>query len=411
VRFFLLLTLFALPVFAKVEVGADKIFTEKYFALVKSKRVGLVTNQTGVISSFESTLSLFEFQHEKHFIRLTAIFSPEHGLYGEEHAGEKIASNRTETGIPIYSLYGETRRPSKQMLDKLDVIVYDVQDIGCRSYTFSSTLFYVMEEASKRGIPVVVLDRPNPLGGILVDGAMLEEKMRSFVGYVNIPYCHGMTIGELSSFFNKEYNVGCELTVVPMSGWKRGMRFEQTQLPWIPTSPWIPEQTSPFFYPTTGLVGELGLVSIGIGSSLPFKVVAAPWLDGKALAKRLNHGAPPGVHFQMMKVKPFTGLYSGKTCNGVFLIVRDYSVYNPIKVQYWILDGLKQLYPKEVNEALRKMQAKLPFFYKLCGTAEVYKILLKEERPFEKLVALHAKERAEFFKIRQKYLNPLYSSD
>ena len=208
-------------------------------------------------------------QHEAGKLSLVCVFAPEHGLTGEEFAGGHVQNLKTERGVPVYSLHGDTRRPTKEMLKGLDVIVYDIQDIGCRSYTFASTLFFVMEEAAKKGIDLVVLDRPNPMGGKISDGPMLDEKYRSFVGYVNVPYCHGMTIGELSRFFNDEYKVGCSLTVVPMRGWKRGMRFEETGLAWIPTSPNIPEPSSPFFYPATGILGELPLVTIGIGGPMP----------------------------------------------------------------------------------------------------------------------------------------------
>ncbi len=407
---FLVLVLICSPnLFGKIEVGADRVFTTNYLPIVKGKRIGLVTNHTGITSTYETTLTLFERQHKKGLIQLVAVFAPEHGLSGEEHAGEKILSSKTDSGIPVFSLYGETRRPTKQMLEHIDVLVYDIQDIGCRSYTFASTLFYVMEEAAKHGITVVILDRPNPLGGTVVDGAMVDDGFRSFVSYLNIPYCHGMTIGELASLFNAEYKVGCKMLVIPMSGWKRGMRFEQTGLPWIPTSPNIPDQASPFFYPTTGLLGELSVVSIGIGSSLPFKLIAAPWMDGKALAKKLNTGSPKGVHFQPMKIKPFSGLFNGKTCDGVLIVVTDWSLYNPIAVQYWIFDGLKQLYPSVMKDALQKMTPRLPFFHKVCGCRAVYEILLREDKPYKKLSALHAKERADFIKIRQKYLNPLYN--
>ena len=268
-----------------------------------------------------------------------------------------------------------------------------------------------MEEAAKKGINVVVLDRPNPLGGKIADGPMLDEKYRSFVGYINVPYCHGMTIGELARFFNEEYKVGCTLTVVPMKSWKRGMRFEQTGLPWIPTSPNIPESTTPFFYPATGILGELQLVSTGVGYSLPFKIVVAPWIDRKVFAKRLNKGCPEGVHFQETRVKPFTGKNAAHTCEGVLIVVTDWSRFNPIRVEYWLFDVLKQMYPVRFRQALLGLGKQLNFFHLVCGTRAVYDILLKEEKPYQKLVALHSEERFSFLKLRQKYLNPLYSDE
>ena len=391
----------------EIVLGSEQIFSKPYLDLVFHKRVGLVTNHTAISHLFESTLDIFEKESTKKNIILAALFAPEHGFYGEEHAAEKVASTRTSSGIPIFSLHGDTRRPTTQMLKNIDVLVYDVQDIGSRSYTYISTLFYVMEEAAKHKIPVVVLDRPNPLGGLLVDGPMLQEAYRSFVGYVNVPYCHGMTSGELAVFFNEEYRIGCCLHVVPMKGWKRSMRFFDTGLPWIPTSPNIPDAYGSFFYPTTGILGEVSLVNIGIGSSLAFKVVVAPWIVGSALAKKLNKNAPPGIHFQPFRVKPYAGSLVGKSCDGVLLLVTNWKEFNPIQTLYWIMDGLKQLYPDLVKEKL-KNAANLSLFYKVCGCRDIYDLWMKEDKPYQKLQALDAGKRAEFLKIRKKYLHPAY---
>ena len=371
--------------------------------------MGLITNQTGVNSHLETTLSLFEHWNANHKLKLVCAFAPEHGLNGDIAAGENVANQKTDSGLPVYSLHGATRRPTKEMLSGLDVLVYDIQDLGCRSYTYLSTLCYVMEEAAKRKLPVIVLDRPNPTGGKVVDGPMLEESYRSFVGYLNIPYCHGMTIGELAKFFNEEYSVGCDLTVVPMKGWQRGMRFEQTELPWIPTSPNIPESTSPFFYPATGLLGELQVTSNGIGYTLPFKLVAAPWIDSKTFTKRLNNGGPEGVHFQETKIRPFAGKNMNKLCGGVLIVVTDWNRFNPIRVQYWIFDVLKQMYPEELRSSLLNLKDSSHLFFRVCGTKAIQEILLKEDHPYQKLVALHSEERFAFLKTRQKYLNPLYA--
>ena len=406
----LLLFLFS-PVFlfSRVEVGIDRLAQPAFFSLVEGKRVGLITNQTGVNSRFETTLSLFERWSASHKLKLICAFAPEHGLNGDCGAGESVANSKTEAGLQVYSLHGATRRPTKEMLSGLDVLVYDIQDLGCRSYTYLSTLCYAMEEAAKAHICVIVLDRPNPLGGRVVDGPMLEEDFRSFVGYINVPYCHGMTIGELARFFNEEYSVGCDLTVVPMKGWQRGMRFDQTGLPWIPTSPNIPEPLSPFFYPATGLLGELQITSNGVGYTLPFKIVAAPWIDQKAFARRLNSGGPEGVHFQETHIRPFAGKNMNKPCNGVLIVVTDWNRFNPIRVQYWIFDVLKQLYPEELRSGLLGLKDSTHLFHRVCGTKAVQEILLKEEHPYQKLVALHAEERFAFLKTRQKYLEPLYN--
>ena len=403
---FLLLPAFLL---GRVDVGIDRLAQPEFFSLVEGKKVGLITNQTGVNSRLETTLSLFERWSSSHKLKLVCAFAPEHGLNGDYGAGESVSSYKTESGLQVYSLHGATRRPTKEMLAGLDVLVYDIQDIGSRSYTYLSTLCYVMEEAAKAHLPIIVLDRPNPLGGKIVDGPMLEEAYRSFVGYINVPYCHGMTIGELARFFNEEYSVGCDVTVVPMTGWQRGMRFDQTGLLWIPTSPYIPEAVSPFFYPATGLLGELTVTSIGIGYTLPFKVVAAPWIDQKAFAKRLNSGGPEGVHFQETRIRPFSGKNMNKLCNGVLIVITDWNRFNPIRVQYWLFDVLKQLYPDELRAGLLNLKDSTHLFYRVCGTKAIQEILLKEDHPYQKLVALHTEERFAFLKTRQKYLNPLYN--
>jgi uncharacterized protein YbbC (DUF1343 family) len=259
-RAFFFLLLLHCSLSAQVKTGIDRLFEPEYLSLIQGKKVALITNQTGVNSALVSTIDLIKKGQKEHGYTLKALFAPEHGLYGEGYAEEHIASGKTADGIPIHSLHGKTRRPTKEMLRDLDLIIFDIQDVGSRPYTYSSTLFYAMEEAAKEGVEVLVLDRPNPLGGNLIDGPMLEEEFRSFVGYINVPYCHGMTIGELARFFNKEYAVGCKLFVVPMQGWQRSMRFSDTGLVWIPTSPNIPEAETALYFPTTGLLGQLGVV-------------------------------------------------------------------------------------------------------------------------------------------------------
>ena len=241
--------------------------------------------------------------------QLVALFAPEHGLWGVAHAGEAVAHAKDKEGIPVYSLHGSTRRPTAEMLAGIDLLIYDVQDIGTRSYTYISTLFYVMEEAAKAKIPVLILDRPNPINGLTIDGPMLEEKWRSFVGYLNVPYVHGMTVGELARYFNAVYKIGCEVHVIPMKGWKRAMSFSETGLAWIPTSPHIPEADTPLYYPVTGILGELELVNIGIGYTQPFKLIGAPWIRAEEFSQKLNQAKLPGVTFLPAYYKPFYGTF------------------------------------------------------------------------------------------------------
>lgn len=397
------------PLFADVKVGIDRLFEESYLSSIQGKNVGLITNQTGRNSAFVSTIDVLKSGQKTHGYTLKALFAPEHGLYGEGYAEEHIASGKTADGIPIHSLHGTTRRPTKEMLKGLDVIIFDIQDVGSRPYTYAGTLFYAMEEAAKAKISVIVLDRPNPLGGLMIDGPMLEPEFRSFVGYINVPYCHGMTIGEMARLFNSEYKVGCDLTVVPMKGWKRSMKFSDTGLHWIPTSPNIPESSSALYFPATGMLGQLSFVSIGIGYTLPFKVVAAPWIDGEKFAKALNAANMPGVRFVPTLIKPFMSSFQKKPCAGVLLIVTDRQRFLPVTTQYAILSVLKRMYPQAVKKGVQNLKGLKDIFLKVCGTKRIYEALLKEKMTFQELREIHQKERQEFLKARKKYLLSEYN--
>ncbi len=390
---------------ARVSTGADVFFESGQVDALKGKRVGLITNHTGIDAKLRLTAErLFE---AKDSCKLTALFCPEHGLEGSFYADEKIKDSAWEK-LPVYSLHGKTRRPTDEMLKNIDVLIYDIQCIGSRSYTYAATLFYAMEEAAKRDIEVVVLDRPNPMGGLIVDGPMLEEKWRSFIGYVNVPYCHGMTIGELARFFNAEYKIGCNLKVIPMRGWKRSMSFADTGLPWIPPSPNMPESDTPLFYPATGIMGQLRVLNIGIGYTMPFKIAGAPWIDASKYAELLNAQKLGGVQFVPFHFKPFYGLYKGEECHGVLIKITDLKLYKPVKVQYLLLGILKSLYPKRLAECLEASGSKDPF-HKANGTEEVFRVLSEEKYTSWKLLEIHAKEREAFLSKRSKYLLPEYA--
>lgn len=394
---------------SEVTVGVEQIFSPPYQTLLQGKNIGLITNYTAIDSQYVSTIDLFKKNAAKGGYKLVALFAPEHGLYGDVHAGKEVADARDADGIPIYSLHGATRRPTPDMLKGISLLVYDIQDVGSRSYTYASTLYYAMEEAAKLGIPVLVLDRPNPLGRI-VDGPMLEEKWRSFVGYINVPYCHGLTIGELARYFNGEYRVGCQLSVVPMKGWKRSMTFRETGLPWIPTSPHVPEAETAFYYPTTGLLGELQIVSIGVGYTLPFRLIGAPWIDATEFASRLNEKGFPGVYFYPFHYTPFFGRFASQPCHGVLIAVTDFTTYLPVSTQYLLLGVLKTLYPEQFQKGLNgEVRERLEMFHKVNGTAEVYKILKEEPYVVWKLRALHQKEKKLYLKKRLPYLIREYS--
>lgn len=399
----------ALP--SKVRVGSEELVEGESFKLLKDKHIGLVTNHTAVSSKMVSTTKLLKNNAKRGGYVIEALFAPEHGLKGVAYAGESIADEKDPDGIPVYSLHGTTRRPTDAMLKGIDLLIYDIQDIGSRSYTYVNTLFFVMEEAAKREIPVIVLDRPNPINGIMVDGPMLEEKKRSILGYINVPYCHGMTVGELALFFNSEYKVGCKLTVVPMKGWHRRMTFRDTGLAWVPTSPNIPEATTAYFYPATGILGELTIVNIGIGYTLPFKLVGAPWIQAPKFVEALNNQKAPGVHFEPFYYRPFYGKFAHEDCQGALLVITHPELYRPVTTQYMIIGILKSLYPKEFKSGLAAAKARQEIFSKVNGTDEVFRILAEVPHIVWPLRTLHLKEREAFMSLRQKYLIEDYEED
>ncbi|MEI6241877.1 MAG: DUF1343 domain-containing protein [Chlamydiota bacterium] len=407
-RYLFIFFLLALNGFANVDPGVDVFFQGSYIQYIKGKRVGLVTNHTARDKNLITTIERFKKQKEG---KLVALFAPEHGIDGKVHAGDHFERLFDEDHIPVFSLYGKTRRPTKEMLQNIDVLVFDIQDIGSRPYTYSTTLFYVMEEAAKYKIPVIVLDRPNPLGGKIVDGPMLETKWRSFLGYINVPYCHGMTIGELALFFNQEYHVGCTLHVIPMKGWKRSMHFRDTHLSWIPSSPNVPEADTPFFYPTTGISGELQIFNIGIGYTLPFKIMGAPWIDADEFAGKLNKLLLDGVTFLPFHYRPYYGPYKNQDCHGVLLVIHNPAIYRPVTIQFALLGILKSLYPKEFLKKFSEVEpSHKKTFCQAIGSDLIFSILQKDKFPFVRLVNFQKKEREEFLKIRQKYLLPEYGS-
>lgn len=402
---FILLALHCLEA-APVKPGIDVLVEEGHLAKLKNKRIAVLTNQTGVNSKLKPTLDILK-EHAKDY-KIVALFAPEHGFYGGEYASDNIAHDKTKDGIPIYSLHGETRRPTAEMLKGVNYIIFDIQDIGSRSYTFVSTLFYVMEEAAKRQIPVMILDRPNPINGVTCDGPMLDEGIRSIVGYINVPYCHGMTVGELALYFNDENKLGCSLEIIPMKGWRRSMSFKDTGLSWIPTSPFVPEPDTPIYYPITGILGEVGVVSIGVGYTLPFKLVGAPWINAFQLSDAMNNCRLQGVAFSPFFFRPFYGKYKGENCQGILISVTDPLRYKPLSVLYALIDTLKKLYYQQFTDTLKSGNRK-EMFGKVFGTHKAWDLLTERRSISTELRALHEKERRAFMEKRVRYLNPAYS--
>ena len=282
----------------RIKTGIE-VLKDQNFKCLEGKRVGLITNPTGVDNQMKSTIDIL---HEAPNVNLVALFGPEHGVRGDVHAGDHVTDIKdATTGLPVYSLYGKTRKATPEMLIYMHVLVYDIQDIGCRSFTYISTMGLAMEAAAENGKEFIVLDRPNPVGGLKIEGNLVEDDCISFVSQFKIPYLYGLTCGELALMLNGEKMMAaqCNLHVVKMKGWKRKMDYVQTGLQWVPSSPHIPHPHSAIFYPVSGILGELGYMSIGVGYTIPFQMFAAQWVEAEKLAGNLNALNVPGVVFRV----------------------------------------------------------------------------------------------------------------
>ena len=362
----------------KVKTGIE-VLRSKGFEGLTGKNVGLVTNPSGVDSHLESTVDIL---FEAPEVNLVALYGPEHGVRGNAYAGDKVADSRdSKTGLPVYSLYGATRKPTPQMLEGIDVMVYDIQDVGVRSYTFISTLGLVMEACAEKGIEVVVLDRPNPLGGNKIEGCYVEQPFNSFVSQYKIPYIYGLTVGELAVLLNEEgLNRGqkgnqpparCKLTVVPMEGWTRDMLYEDTGLPWVLPSPNIPFKDSPMYYAASGVCGELyGFMNIGVGYTLPFQLFGALWLDPDKLKARLESYELPGISFRTIWYKPYFGSLAGKHVKGLQFFFTDYEKARVTETQFYVMQAVAELYP---DKRAFEVVSGVGLFDKVCGTDYVRK--------------------------------------
>ena len=351
-----------------------EVLEQRGFEGLQGKRVGLVTNPSGVDHLLRPTIDIL---FEAPEVQLVALFAPEHGVRGDVYAGGKVADyTDPKTGLPVHSLYGAQREPTDAMLQGIDVMVYDIQDVGTRSYTFISTLGLVMRACARNGIEVMVLDRPNPLGGRKVEGPIVEPGFFSFVSQYEIPYVYGLTVGELARLINEEgLNKGqkgdqppvkCRLTVVPMEGWRRDMLYADTGLPWILPSPNIPSPRTAVCYPSAGIAGEFNdYLNIGIGYNIPFETFAAEWIDADALKARLDSYALPGVAFRTIHYKPFYGGMKDMLLHGVQFFYTDYAAASITLTQFYVMQALQELYPDH-NPFLTK--DRLRMFDLVCGT-------------------------------------------
>ncbi|MBC8184925.1 DUF1343 domain-containing protein [candidate division KSB1 bacterium] len=380
----------------KIKLGID-VLLEKHIDVLKGKNVGLITNHTGVNCQLKPTIDVLNDEPD---INLVAIFGPEHGARGDVAAGEHVSTYTDKrTGIKVYSLYGKTRKPTTKMLGNIDVLIYDIQDIGSRAYTYIYTMAYAMEAAKEAGIKFIVLDRPNPMGGNKIGGNVLDPKFSSFIGLYPIPYIYGMTVGELALLFNKEYKINCDLTVIPMEGWERNMLWKDTGLEWIPTSPHLPHSETAFFVATTGCIGELGTVSIGVGYTSPFELIGTPWIDGEKLALELNAKELDGVYFRPTSFKPYYAKFINELCSGIQIHILDFDKYEPATTQVHILTAIKKQYPKK-NIFDKK---RISMFDKAFGTDEVRKRVIRGDSA-ESILRDWGKQLEKFDRIRGRYL-------
>lgn len=387
----------------RVKLG-NEVLVETNFKALVGKRVGLITNPSGISSRLESTIDVL--RHAPN-VKLVALFGPEHGIYGDVPAGDKVVSSTdARTGLPVYSLYDKTRKPTPEMLKGLDVLVYDLQDTGCRSYTFISTMGVAMEACGAAGVEFVVLDRPNPLGGLRVEGPLVEqEKCRSFVSRWNVPYVYGLTCGELAQMINANGWITnhCKLTVVPMRGWERSMVWRDTGLPWVPASPHVPHGESPLFQVATGMLGEIGGVSIGIGYTLPFQCVAATNVNPHQLAAKLNSYELPGVRFQPVTFQPFYGNFKGEIVGGVQIYFTDPANAPLTALNYYALEALKQVAGRDLFAEAVKAKKKFDMFDKVNGT-DAMRLAWQSGKSAAEIVASWKDGEEKFRQARKPFL-------
>jgi len=397
-----------------VKFGIDCL-ADDGFKILQGKRVGIVANPASVDANLTSTVDRIRSAPN---VKVVALFGPEHGIWGDEYAGVTVKDKKDpHTGIPIFSVYGKTRKPTTQMIKPLDVLVFDLQDIGSRSYTYISTLKTCMEACAEHDVEMVVLDRPNPLGGERIEGPGLTRGFESFVGLYPVPYVHGMTMGELANYVHDNYFPNYKkLTVVKMQGWQRSMVWVETGHHWVPTSPHIPKAETCAAYATTGILGELYIINIGVGYTMPFEMIGAPWIDAQALASSMPK--LQGVSYRPAYFKPFYSTFKGEACEGVEMHIDPKTAENLVETNYRLIAalGAKMLFEQtdisfmKMEEAEAKAEKRKPvksdraaMFDKVSGSDEPRKWLL-EGKPLDELFAKWKKDCEAFRESRKKYL-------
>ena len=372
----------------RVQTGLDVLESQKFTPL-RGKHIGIITNHTGLDSQGKSTIELLAHAPG---IEVVAIFSPEHGLGGQ--MDERVSSSKDpSTGLRVFSLYGETLRPTDEMLKGVDTLVFDIQDAGVRFYTYTVTMAYAMEEAAKRNIAFYVLDRPNPLGGEIIEGPMLDADKTNFVAYFPIPVRYALTIGELAQLFNSENHINADLHVIAMKNWHRNYFFESTGVHWTPPSPNLRTLKGSIVYPGLEVLQNAG-VSVGRGTEAPFEEFGAPWMDSEKVASALNAAHLPGLKFVTQPFIPVSGLYAGKRCNGVGIRIGDRAAVRSMRMGLEIVALLQKMYPQNFE---------VPKIITLLGNAETVQKLEDGASPAD-IVASWQPSLSDYDKTRRRYL-------
>lgn len=385
----------------KVQTGLEVLISQNFNHL-HGKKVGLITNQTGVDSKLKSTADIF---FESPEVNLVAMYGPEHGVRGDYSAGEYVEFYTDEvTGLPVYSLYGKTRKPSSEMLKDIEILVYDIQDNGCRSYTYISTMGYAMEAAAENDIEFMVLDRPNPLGGKKIEGPLVEEGYFSMVSAFPIPYVYGLTCGELANLLNEERYLKtknkCKLNIIPMKGWEREMKFDDTGLEWVLSSPHVPHASTAQYYVATGVMGELQVFTEGVGYTLPFQLYGAEWIDPLKLADAMNALELEGVLFRPITFKPYYGRLAKKEIKGVQIHILDAEKFNLMSLQFMFMDVHHRLYPEKDIYSLSESRHNM--FDKVTGSSKIREAFFQNYK-YSDIKEILYKDVDGFRKLSEKY--------
>lgn len=364
---------------AEVLPGVE-ILVRDHAADLAGKRVGILTNPTGVNRQLVSTIDVVRALPDVNVVRL---FGPEHGVRGQYFAGDKIAADVDPvSGIPVASLYGATRKPTPEMLEGLDVILYDIQDIGSRSYTFVSSLTYLMEACAEAGVAVWVLDRPEPMGGRVVSGPMIDDDLLSFIGIHPVPQVYGLTPGEWARMIRAERVPDIDLRVIPMDGWRRGMTYGDLDWVWVPPSQHIPRWESSYFYAMTGIIGELRRLNEGVGTPTPFELMGAPWLDSQAFSAAMTARGLEGIAFRPLTYSPRYATFSGESVQGVQLHVTDFSTVDPAAVGLALMTELVKLAPEQnIFAEYLTAEGKPTGFLKALGSRHMAELLAVNQPP------------------------------